>query len=159
MQTKSERELLASGGLSPRSSDASISIDRLGSYCCPPLVHAIEIARTMRSEYLTGQLVKYYHEARLNQPKLDEASWFVNLYKVRDLLQKLYGGGKQARMALSISHKEWKNFGDLLNNHDFRHAERTGKAPPVSPVAIDEAYATARRWVVAYLKTKGLTIF
>jgi hypothetical protein len=154
-----ERKLLASYGVSTRSSDASMLIDHIGSYSCPPLAYALAIASRMRSEYVTGQLVKYYHEARLKQPNLDEVSWFVNLCKVRDLLQKFYGGGKPARMALSISYKEWQNFGDLLNNHNFRHAELTGNAPPVSPVAIDDAYATARRWVVAYLKTKRLTTF
>jgi predicted DNA-binding ribbon-helix-helix protein len=85
-------------------------------------------------------------------------------YVLRTLAKKIsgtihYGGEKQARKSLCISGKEWSDFGNLLNNHDFRHAELTGKAPPVSPVAIDDAYATARRWVVAYLKTKGLTIF
>jgi hypothetical protein len=154
-----ERELRASDGLSPRSSDASSSIDHLGTYSCPPLAYAIEIARTMRSEYVTGQLVKYYHEARLHQPNPDEASWFVNLYKVRDLLKKYYGGEKQAQKSLCIRPKEWSDFGYLLNNNDFRHAELTGKVRPVSPVAIDDAYATAQRWVVAYLKTKGLTTF
>jgi hypothetical protein len=152
-----ERELLASDGLSPRSSDASISIDSLGSYSCPPLAYAIAIVRAMRSEYVTGQLVKYYHEAQLNKSKLDEASWFVNLYKVRDLLKKHYRGEKQVRKSLCIPCKEWSDFGNLLNNHDLRHAELTGKARPVSPVAVDDAYAAARRWVVAYLKTKGLT--
>ena len=134
-------------------------IDHIGSYSCPPLAYAIAIASRMRSEYVTGQLVKYYHEARLKQPNLDEVSWFVNLYKVRDLLQNLYGDGKQARTALSIRKTEWKNFGTLLNKHDLRHAEITGKARSVSPAAIDDAYATARRWVVAYLKIKGLAVF
>jgi hypothetical protein len=88
----------------------------------------------MRSEYVTGQLVKYYHEAWLNQSNLDEASWFVNLYKVRDLLHKHYRGEKQARKSLCIRRKEWSKFGDLLNHNDLRHAELTGKARPVSPV-------------------------
>jgi hypothetical protein len=51
-----ERELLASDSLSPRSSDASILIDYLGSYSCPPLAYAIEIARAMRSEKAYGDV-------------------------------------------------------------------------------------------------------
>jgi hypothetical protein len=153
-----ERELLGSGGIRAQVQETPLLVDLLASYSHPPLAHAIEIARTMQSDYVTGQLVKYFHTAWVNRPHVDEASWFVNLYKVRDLLQKSYGNGKQARTALSIGKDEWRSFGVLLNNNDLRHAEITGKAPSVSPVAIEDAYATARRWVTAYLKTKGLAI-
>jgi hypothetical protein len=154
-----ERELLGSDGIRAQVQEMPLPVDLLVSYSHPPLAYAIEIARMMQSDYVTGQLVKYYHAAWVNRPHLDEASWFVNLYKVRDLLKKLYGGEQQARTALSIPKTEWKNIGVLLNNNDLRHAEITGKAPSVSPVAIDDAYATTRRWVVAYLKTKCLTVF
>jgi hypothetical protein len=156
-----ERQLLASEGLTKQNFSVSRSPAPSASatYSVTPLKNAIAIAKTMRSDYVTGQLVKYYHEAWVNRLKLDEASWFVNLYKVRDLLKKHYHGEKQAQTALSISRTEWKKVGDLVNNNDFRHAEITGKAPPVSPAEIDDVYTISRRWVVLYLKTKSLTIF
>jgi hypothetical protein len=153
-----ERELLGSGDITAQVQEAPVLVDSLVCYSHPPLAHAIKIARTMQSDYITGQLLKYFHTAWVNRPHVDEASWFVNLYKVRDLLQIFYCGEKPARTTLSIRKTEWKHFGVLLNNNDLRHAEITGRAPSVSPVAIEDAYATARRWVTAYLKTKGLTI-
>jgi hypothetical protein len=113
----------------------------------------------MRSDYATGQLVKYYHEAWVNRPRLDEASWFVNLYKVRDALKEIYRGEKQVQTALRISATQWKDVGALLNKNDYRHAEISGKPPRVSAAQIDDVYTIARRWVADFLKTKNLTIF
>jgi hypothetical protein len=124
----------------------------------PPLQNAIALAKAMRANYVIKQLVKYYHDAWVNRSRLNEASWFVNLYKVRDLLKKHYRGEKQAQTTLCVCPIEWKKVGTLLNNNDYRHAEITGKPPVVSLAEIDEVYTIARRWVAAYLKTKSLTI-
>jgi hypothetical protein len=139
--------------------DSRVVVDTIGTYRCPPMFYAAEIARTMRADPVTHRVVTYYHESCIHRPNRDEASWFVNLYKVRDALTKHYHGAQPAQTALCIPEPDWTKLGKLLNNNDLRHAEMTGKAPSVSFAEVDDAYSITRQWVVAFLQSKGLTVF
>jgi len=92
------------------------------------------------------------------RPRSDRSSWFIDLYKVRDLLKKLYGGEPAAKAHLGITDADWAFFGRILNNNDLRHAEITGVAPPVAQRDVDDLYRLARTWTRSHLKAVGLPI-
>ncbi|HWX30254.1 MAG TPA: hypothetical protein VNZ53_22790 [Steroidobacteraceae bacterium] len=166
-----EQQLLAADGLTKHNFlIGRTHINTSTTYSHPPLAHAIDIAKTMLSdsEFVTRQLLNYYYRSRIayyythslvGGKYLPDASWFINLYKVRDLLFKLYGNATKTKSRLNISDDDWSAFGKLLNNNNFRHAEITGIVPSVSRTDVDRVYGLARQWVVTYLKMKSLTIY
>jgi hypothetical protein len=152
-------QLLRARGLTKISSNAHISFGYSSTYSQPPLSTAVHVARFARANSAAHQLLKYYHTARAARNRFaNEADWFVNLYKVRDTLCEMFGGGSKTRNALGIKQNQWGDFGRVLNNNDFRHAEITGMAPSVSPAVVNDCFASARRWVVAYLLLQGLSV-
>jgi hypothetical protein len=78
------------------------------------------------------------------------------LYKIRDLLRKLYGSGKAARTRLRAAESDWSFFGRILNNKDLRHAEITGVVPQVAEEDVRRLYRLAREWTRSHLIALGL---
>jgi hypothetical protein len=130
------------------------------TYSKAPLRVAADIARLMHCDFQTRKLLLDYHQRSLierNHPAArDGASWFISLYKIRDFLGKIYDNDKAAQCALGISTKQWTYFGKVLNNHDLRHAEIKGIAPPIPLEVQDKLYRMALGWVASYLRAKGL---
>lgn len=150
-----ERVLLAEMGLVRVTSTANFPISFSATYSNPPLFVASLIAKFSRNNFATQRLLKYYHNALNSRRRPNDTDWFVNLYKVRDLISKIFGTEKKAKYELSITNG-WSTFGKILNNNDLRHAEVTGTARPVSASAVNACYALARSWIVSYLQLQGL---
>jgi hypothetical protein len=157
-----EQEFLAREGLVGLRADAVMKVEFSATYHQPPLSLAIEIAKLMRADFIARQLLTYFDRAWVDYYHYRSTAlsyWFVDLYKVRDLIAKFYGGENAARSALGIIKSEWSFFGDVLNNNDLRHAEVTGTAPPVPPEDVARIFAIARTWISSYLVCKGITSY
>jgi hypothetical protein len=157
-----EEEFLARGGRHRviAYSSGAISIIE-ATYARPPLRYAIRIANHMRQNPVTRQLLSYYYQAWTvfyHAASINEAPWFVHLYKIRELLKDHYGGEVAARRILEISATEWNEFGRLQNNYDLRHAEKTGKSEKISWEAMNQVYHAAGRWISMYLCDQGLPV-
>jgi hypothetical protein len=148
-----------------------LPLEILAKYSQAPLSVAVQIAQFAKVHFATSQLLTYYHEARVNRGFMNEPGWFVNLYKVRDTIHKIYvEKAKKNKVtktkpyvcselkALGVDMDEWKRFGSILNNNDFRHAEITGVSPPVPRNNVDMCYDAARKWVLLYLRSKNLPV-
>lgn len=163
-QSNAERvyaELLAANEKKVVSSSETLPYMVLGTYDRPPLEFASVVAKAATGNHGVRKLLEYHQAAwegyYCRQPG-DRSSWFIDLYKVRDLLKKLYGSEKAAKAGLSIPEGDWKNFGTILNNNDLRHAEITGIVPPISQGNVDYLYRLARTWTSSHLKAVGLPI-
>jgi hypothetical protein len=155
-----EREMLARSGLTKTVAQSSVQLDWSATYGQAPLRVAARIASSMHSDFQTWRLLHYHQRSvieRSHPAAPDGASWFISLYKVRDFLSKLYGNDAAAKRALDISSSQWKDFGNLLNNNDLRHAEISGTSPPISLEDQEKLYRMALHWVASYLCTKGIT--
>jgi hypothetical protein len=151
-----EREMLEASGLHEVASAVSIPISWSATYSQPPLRSAIHISKAMNGDYQMRKVLEYYYRAVA--VTLDDASWFINLYKVRDILCKIYNGEKNVKVKLGIRSGDWTDFGTVLNNNDLRHAEISGAAPSISPAKVRQVYALARTWVESYLRTKCMPV-
>jgi hypothetical protein len=153
-------------------SAANVPMSWSTTYSQPPLCLAARIARLMHSDFRTRRILHYHQRAvmeRADPSSVEDASWFISLYKVRDFFSKVYEeknkkipGEKKimaaeiAQKALGITSDNWKYFGQILNNNDLRHAEISGTAPPVSGDDVAKLYTLALSWVASYLRTKGI---
>lgn len=154
-----ERQLLERNGLRRLTGTANISLEISATYLQFPLKFAVCIARKMRCDPGTYKLMQYHQTAvndRSDPGQSDGASWFISLYKIRDILKLKYGGELAARAALGISEAQWSKFGKILNKHDLRHAEIREIVPPISRRDQDMLYQTAFCWVASYLRAQGL---
>ena len=83
----------------------------------------------------------------------DEANCFVHLYEVRDRIQKIFGGAKEAQKALNVE-DDWKTIGELSNSPDNalgRHRGKgTGHKTPDQDT-LRKGRDTTRRLIVAYI--------
>jgi hypothetical protein len=147
-----EREMLARSGITRVVTQTNMPLGWSATYRQAPLCSAAVIAQSIHSDFPTRRLLLYHQGAVIER---GHPAWFINLYKVRDFLCKLYDGEKAAKDALKIT-GGWSDFGKLLNNNDLRHAEITGNAPPIAHEKIDKLYRLAHCWVASYLRTKGL---
>lgn len=155
-----EQQLLARDDLKSVKATFGIPVMTGATYAQPPLALAIQIAKLTRVDIPARRLVQYYYRSWIDRGpgmEADAGAWCLNLYKVRDLLGKLYKRNAKAKAArvLGIQGKDWDKFGSLLNQNDRRHAELTGISPPISPPDIGWLYDTARMWISSYLHTKG----
>lgn len=160
-----EREMLARSGLTRVVSEVRMPIGWSATYSQAPLRVAVDIMRSMHSDFPTRRLLLYHQGAVMER---GGSSWFISIYKVRDFLCKLYGatqkakagkkikGAEATKTALNITDEDWEYFGRILNNNDLRHAEISGNVPSVSHDEIDELYRLAHCWVASYLRVKGL---
>ena len=103
-----------------------------------------------------------YHQAAwvgyYGRAKSDRSSWFIDLYKVRDLLTKLYEGEETAKAKLGIAQSDWSFFGKILNNNDLRHAEVAGVVPQIAEEDVRRLYRLARAWTRSHLQASGLSV-
>lgn len=136
-------------------SDALIPLEILSTYVQPPLAFAIPIAKVMLAKPKTRRLVQYYYKASID-PRGSPA-WFINLYKIRDMIEKIYG--KKNHRNLGIQQPDWATFERLLNNHDLRHAPKSDNSPSITRDDVEWLFTTARCWVSSHLKkTEGLIV-
>jgi hypothetical protein len=154
-------ELLAASGRSMVCSSVTTSCESLSTYDRPPLDVASVVAKEAATNYGLRRLLAYHQTAWVEyygRPRRDRSSWFIDLYKVCDVLEKLYSGAEAAKKRLGIVDGDWRFFGRILNNNDLRHAEVAGVLPPVAREDIDRLYRLARTWTRSHLKAIGLPI-
>jgi hypothetical protein len=156
-----ETELLARQGLRHVKSSFTAGYEILATYLQPPLATAVHLAKAMLNDPPLGKLLEYHQRAWVeyySRQRTDRSSWFIHLYKIRDLLAKVYGGEVQTRSRLGISKDGWSFFGAILNNNDLRHAEISGIAPTVARQDVDRLYRLARDWIRTHLVNQGLLV-
>lgn len=155
-----EEELLAREGFHQVESNWSATVEIIGGYCQPPLEAAIRIVNAMRRNPALHSLMKYYHQAWLeyyHRHRTERSSWFIDLYKIQDVLKEIYCMKKfKEGNALKISKVDWSFFEKTLNNNDLRHAEISGNAPSVTREDVDRLYRLARTWIQSHLIKQGL---
>jgi len=154
-------ELLAASGKRMVRSSATIPYESLATYDRPPLDVASVVAKAAANDYSLRRLLVYHQTAWVGyygRARSERSSWFIDLYKVCDLLKKLYGGEEAAKAQLAIVEGDWSFFGRILNNNDLRHAEVAGVLPSVAHDDIDCLYSLARTWTRLHLKAVGLPI-
>jgi len=154
-----EDELLAREGLRRVESNATLSFESLATYRKPPLATAAHLAKAMRGNSLLCRLLAYHQQAWVeyyHRHRAERSSWFIHLYKAREVLTEVYGDESKARSQLNISRGEWSFFGSILNNNDLRHAEVSGTAPAVVGEDVNRLYQLLRSWIHAHLVNQGL---
>ena len=154
-------ELLAASGNRVVRSSATLPIESLATYDHSPLDAASVVARAATNDFGLRRLLTYHQAAWIGyygRPRSYRSSWFIDLYKVRDLLKKLYRNEDAAKAHLAIADRDWRFFGHTLNNNDLRHAEVTGVLPAMPHEDIDRLYRLARTWTRSHLKAVGLPI-
>ncbi|MFI5247316.1 MAG: hypothetical protein ACHQWV_02045 [Nitrospirales bacterium] len=154
-------ELFASGGKRMVSSSMVTSYEILATYERPPLDVATIVAKAATNDYGLRKLLVYHQAAWVGyhlRARSDRSSWFIDLYKVRDLLKKLHGGEEATKARLAIVDGDWSFFGRILNTNDLRHAEVTGVVPKVAQKEVDRLYRLARTWTRSHLRAVGLPI-
>ncbi len=163
-QSNAERvrsELLAASAKRMVRSSVTIPSESLATYDRPPLDVASIVAKAATNDYSLRRLLLYHQAAWVGyygRARSDRSSWFNDLYKVRDLLKKLYGGEEAVKARLAIVDGDWSFFGRILNHNDLRHAEVAGVLPPVVHEDVDRLYCLARTWMRSHLKAVGLPI-
>jgi hypothetical protein len=140
-------------------SSARIPLAWTATYHNPPLQLASAIATAAISNASLRRLPAYHHAAwagYYGRSTRDRSSWFIDLYKVRDLFVKLYRRQKVVRERLGISADDWSFFETTLNTNDLRHAELTGVLPTLNEQDVTRLYALARDWIKSHLRVLGL---
>jgi hypothetical protein len=152
------KAILREKGLLGVSGSANVSFEIVATYPQPPLKVASEIATALNNDPALARLLEYYNNAHLNYYSAGgrKASWFIDLYKVRDFFKKHFGKADRARKALRMSNDEWHFIGDILNNHDYRHADLTGVAPQASKKDIEKLFQISKQAIIAFLESKNL---
>lgn len=154
-------QLLTRAGKRSVYSSANIPYETGATYCCAPLKRAVTITNFAATNNGLRQLLRYHQTAWVSYnhvQRKDRTSWFIDLYKVRNFFQKIYGKDENAQRQLSISKSDWKFFGNILNHNDLRHAEINGVSPSVSNEDIARLYKLARQWTAKYLRNLGLPV-
>jgi hypothetical protein len=142
-----ERDMLAQSGFTKVISEFETPFGWSSTYRQAPLCGAVRIAQSMRSDFPTRRLLLYHQDAVIER---GNSWWFVNLYKVRDFLCKLYRGENEASKVLNIKPKYWSYFGNILNHNDLRHPEVIGQVPSIPNSEKEKLYQLARYWVASY---------
>lgn len=154
-------ELLARRGQSSVAASATMLYQTLATYGAPPLESASFVARAALADHGLRRLLEYHQAAWVayyGRGRIDLSSWFIDLYKVRDLLAKLHSDEETAKSRLAIPDVDWSFFGRILNNNDLRHAEVAGVVPSVDREDVRRLYDLARRWTLSHLRTLGLPV-
>lgn len=154
-------ELFAASGRRLITSSATIAYEALATYDRPPLEMASTIAKAAMNDHGLRRLLVYHQTAWVRyhgRTRGNRSSWFIDLYKIRDLLKTLYGGEQAAKSRLAITDADWSFFGRILNNNDLRHAEVAGVVPPVAREDVDRLYGLARTWTQLHLKAVRLPV-
>lgn len=153
------RDLLAQRGIQHVSASTTIAFETLAGYSKFPLADATLVARAGRADVGLRRLLQYHQNAWIGYyggGRVQRSEWFIELYKVRDMLKKIYGTERSACAKLGVERGEWKRFGAALNNHDLRHAELRDVVPGLSREEVGNLFRLARKWVAAHLRALGL---
>jgi len=129
-----------------------------GTYKRLPLKHAIEIRDACLTDIFLEMLLDYYYMARTEQ-----GTWYVDFYKVREVLKKLLKEQGLDKKEIGITKSDWETFGEILNNHDLRHAPvKCSLSDPLSRPASRAEKVTisqlSRKWIRAYLDHEGIAL-
>lgn len=155
------RELLMATDSGTRiTASSTSSYESVAGYRAPPLPLAGAIAVAMRTNAGLQQLLRYYYHAWVDYFGTRDglrASWFVDLYKVRDLIKRLHSEEASAQRELQISAADWQFFGRALNNGDLRHGSLIEVARLDASV-VHRLFDVARSWIAAHLRFAGLTV-
>jgi hypothetical protein len=154
-------QLLAECGKEWIEASYSFPIVATATYRLAPLKRAAIIAIEATKNPGLRRLLRYhqmawveYHQGEQSDP----SSWFIDLYKVCEFLQKYYKGERVAQSTLDIPQPDWRFFRAILNNNDLRHAEISALVPPVPREDIDRLYRLALTWTARHLKKLGLPV-
>lgn len=156
-----ETELLARQGLHRVESHLTASYEVLATYRQPPHDTAVRLSRVMRENLALERLLRYHRQAWMEyyyRQKAERSSWFIHLYKIREVLAEVHGGESKARSHLGVSKRDWSFFGSILNNNDLRHAKVSGTAPAVRGEDVNRLYRLARSWIQTHLLREGLPV-
>jgi hypothetical protein len=96
--------------------------------------------------FQASEVVEYDHPQGAKRP-----SWFIDLYKVREVLKEIYAGEAKAQSMLNISNDDCRFFMRILNNYDLRHAMVSGIAEAIAAQDVDRLYRLAQSWIQAHL--------
>jgi hypothetical protein len=154
------RATLAREGASTVEASQMVSYESLAGYRQPPLALATAIAIRENDEPGLKQLLRYFYAAWIAYYRTERshrAAWFIDLYKVRDLLDHLHGGQENACRSLGIPHSDWSFFGKTLNNGDLRHASVRATAA-LGATSVNRLYDLSRIWIAAHLRIIGLSV-
>lgn len=126
------------------------SVEVAGTYYRPPLTEAVTLRSHLMNDSSLRVLLTKYRDAELNlrSPSRNE-TWFLNLYTVREQLERLYGGEAKVRRILGIPRKQWSQFGKHIN--DLRHKTANSVPEPVSRKLAN----IAKGWIVEHLRLRG----
>ena len=152
-------ELLAATGRQLVSRSFAMPVECSATYHHPPLEFASAIATAAKSHLGLRRLLAYQQAAWVGyygRARSDRTAWFVDLYKIRDLLKKLYGGEEAAKVRLAATESDWSFFGQILNHNDLRHAELAGVVPQVAEEDVRRLYRLVREWIRSHLRASGL---
>ncbi len=141
-------------------SSSTSSYESLAGYRAPPLALASAIAISTNSNAGVRQLLRYFHNAWIDYFATRNgrrSSWFIDLYKVRDLLKRLHRDEVSLLQDLHIAKSDWRSFGQTLNNGDLRHASQVEVAG-LSAREVDRLFGLARSWIAAHLRLDGLLV-
>ncbi len=147
--TTVEEELMQLAGRSHVRASLTMSYDIIGGYKEPPLRKASELVKKAKKDDNLSKLFHYFYRSRT-----DDQTWYIHLYKVREILSQIYGSEKNAKRGLDISSTKWTEFGKSLNRNDLRHA--IPNMQNVMQPKRQKLETYAKEWILAHLKSAGL---
>lgn len=141
-------EMLKRRGHSRLSHSINLVSEIIGTYSNFPLKNAIIILNSANTDFHLRLMLEYYLESHL-----DKRYWFIHLYKIRDSLVRAALKHKPSQNRFSISLKDWRRFGSLLNlEYNLRHAPKKEQPIPVFPVKDKEfVFGMGRKMILNYL--------
>lgn len=150
-----KEHLLAKEGKKQLISNIKMFGEVCGTYRRFPLKPAIELCLKCKEDLDLLMLFEYYCMACT-----DISTWFIDLYKVRDVLSRILVKKKIKRKNLNIDLEEWCSFGKKLNaEYDLRHPPRdkaVGKK--ISREEVQELRKLGSKWITAYLNHIGIEV-
>ena len=161
---KIEQQLSTQTGGKPVSPSSAMPAGTTAIYVRAPLACAVEIAKHMRKDFITHQLLTAYNHAWSDfyqRAAATTASWYANLYKAREILQLPFGKSDDAtRAALRISRAECRiALGISSTTTGFLClAQLTDNAPSISTEDSDELFFMMWRWIRSFLSTRHLPV-
>lgn len=146
-----KEKLLAKEGIKELRSVGVGFQESCATYYRPPLKKAIELCLKAKKDENLKKLFEYHYETHL-----DSTNWFTPLYKIRDVLENIFGSDTNVKSSLGISSGQWSDFGRILNNYDLRHApEQVNYFNAVSTPEIELVKRLGDIFVESYLKYLG----
>lgn len=127
----------------------SVPVSSSGTYHQLPLLMANDIKHSMDDDFYLRMMLEYFNEARL-----DEYSWFVHIYKIRDILDDAAKDDKQKKGRYGLKKEEYSKFGNILNEkYNLRHARK--KHEHIAQISGEEKafiFRFAREMILRYME-------